>query len=135
MDRRNLAVAHERGDRDQVLAEVDLQATQDRDDLLETAVVLDVPALCRPPGGCLPLPYHEEPGGPDEADELRTDASSVVGAWRSTTGATAGAGPATYPRRVGWTRPWLRQSSGRTARCASSALSLSAGTTKTFSER
>ncbi|MEU6009697.1 hypothetical protein [Streptomyces sp. NPDC047453] len=49
-----------------------------RDDLLETAVVLDVLALCRPPGSYLPQPYQEEPGGPDEADELRTDASNVA---------------------------------------------------------
>jgi hypothetical protein len=78
MDRRDLAVAHERGDREQVLAGVSLQAMECRDDLLETAVVLDVLALCRPPGGYLPLPYQEEPGGPDEADELRTDASGVA---------------------------------------------------------
>ncbi|MCX4598373.1 hypothetical protein OG819_55545 [Streptomyces sp. NBC_01549] len=78
MDRRDLAAAHERGDRDRVLADVGLQAMECRDDLLETAVVLDVLALCRPPGGYLPLPYQEEPGGPDEADELRTDASSVA---------------------------------------------------------
>ncbi|WP_210594310.1 hypothetical protein [Streptomyces sp. GESEQ-35] len=59
-------------------AALGLQAMECRDDLLETAVVVDALALCRPPGGRLPLPYQEEPGGPDEADELRTDASSVA---------------------------------------------------------
>ncbi|MGW4824387.1 hypothetical protein ACWEP4_37025 [Streptomyces sp. NPDC004227] len=77
-DRRDLAVAHERGNRDRVLAEVGLQAMECRDDLLETAVVLDVLVLCRPPGSYLPQPYQEEPGGPDEADELRTEASNVA---------------------------------------------------------
>ncbi|MFK0022713.1 hypothetical protein [Streptomyces sp. NPDC090798] len=51
MDRRDLAAAHERGDRDRVPAEVGLQVMGCRDDLPETAVVLDVLALCRPPGG------------------------------------------------------------------------------------
>ncbi|RSS15381.1 hypothetical protein EF914_29555 [Streptomyces sp. WAC05458] len=78
MDRKDLAVAHEQGDRDQVLSAVGLQAMEYRDELLETAVVLDVLALCHPPGGYLPRPYIEEPSGPDKADELRTDASAVA---------------------------------------------------------
>lgn len=78
MDRKDLAVAHEQGDQDRVLSAVGLQAMEYRDELLETAVVLDVLALCHPPGGYLPLPYKEEPGGPEEGDELRTDASSVA---------------------------------------------------------
>ncbi|MFJ8469622.1 hypothetical protein [Streptomyces swartbergensis] len=78
MDRKDLAVAHEQGDQDQVLSAVGLQAMEYRDELLETAVVLDVLALCHPPGGYLPRPYIEEPGGPDKADELRTDASAVA---------------------------------------------------------
>ncbi|UXY33244.1 hypothetical protein [Streptomyces sp. HUAS TT20] len=78
MDRKDLAVAHEQGNQDRVLSAVRLQAMEYRDELLETAVVLDVLALCHPPGGYLPWPYKEEPDGPDEADEVRTDASSVA---------------------------------------------------------
>ncbi|KUN58854.1 hypothetical protein AQJ46_42020 [Streptomyces canus] len=78
MDRKDLAVAHEQGDQDRVLSAVGLQVMEYRDELLETAVALDVLALCHPPGGYLPWPYKEEPGGPEEGDELRTDASSVA---------------------------------------------------------
>ncbi|MET9793313.1 hypothetical protein [Streptomyces canus] len=56
-----------------------LQAMEYRDELLETAAVLDMLARRHPPGGCLPVPNQDELGGPDEADELRTDASGVVG--------------------------------------------------------
>ncbi|MGP3991610.1 hypothetical protein [Streptomyces sp. 3N207] len=64
-----------------MLALLPLEATAsagERSDLLETAVVLDLLALCHPPGGYLPRPYQEEPGGPDKADELRTDASDAA---------------------------------------------------------
>lgn len=78
LDRQILANAHERGDQQRLLTEVSVQAMECRDDLLETAVVLDVLALGPPPGGYLPRPYLEETGGPDKADELRTDASDVA---------------------------------------------------------
>ncbi|MGP3991602.1 hypothetical protein [Streptomyces sp. 3N207] len=78
LDRQVLATAYERGDKSRVLDEVRMQAMECRSDLLETAVVLDVLALCHPPGGYLPRPYQEEPGGPDRADELCTDTSDVA---------------------------------------------------------
>ncbi|MFB7014048.1 MULTISPECIES: hypothetical protein [unclassified Streptomyces] len=50
-----------------------------RDDLLETAAVLDALALCHGPGSYLPRPYQEDSRSPVLRDtELRTDASDVA---------------------------------------------------------
>ncbi|MFF0228440.1 hypothetical protein, partial [Streptomyces sp. NPDC004629] len=51
----------EQDDQDRVLSAVGLRALEYRDELLETAVVLDVLALCHPPGGYLPRPYVGSP--------------------------------------------------------------------------
>ncbi|MGP3991637.1 hypothetical protein [Streptomyces sp. 3N207] len=79
MERQVLADAHARKDQDWVLEEAGIQAMECRDELLETAVVLDVLALCHRPGGYLPRPCEgASAGGFDKAVELRTDASDVA---------------------------------------------------------
>jgi hypothetical protein len=79
MDRKELALAHEQGAPERILYTVQDQAMELRDELLETAVALDVLALCQPSGSYLPRPYVEtSPDGPDWSDELPTDASDVA---------------------------------------------------------
>ncbi|GGN45061.1 hypothetical protein GCM10012285_28360 [Streptomyces kronopolitis] len=54
-------------------------ALECRDDLLETAAVLDALALCHGPGSYLPRPYQEVAGqSPAQGVELRTDASDMA---------------------------------------------------------
>lgn len=77
-DRQVLTDAYERSSPEGVLDEVRGQAIECRDELLETAVVLDMLALCHPTGTYLPRPYIEEADDPDKAEELRTDASDVA---------------------------------------------------------
>ncbi|MGH4036014.1 hypothetical protein ACQB60_44765 [Actinomycetota bacterium Odt1-20B] len=49
-----------------------------RDDLLQTAVALDVLALCYPPGPYLPRPAIDTAEGFPWSMELRSDASDVA---------------------------------------------------------
>ncbi|MGJ5899275.1 hypothetical protein ACSCBZ_46165 [Streptomyces niveiscabiei] len=79
MERGRLAAAHTAGYQDFVDSEVGNLARECRDDLLETAAVLDALALCHGRGSYLPRPYQED-GKPVPKDvELRTDASDVAG--------------------------------------------------------
>ncbi|WP_331748233.1 hypothetical protein [Streptomyces sp. NBC_00648] len=78
MDRASLTVAHASGLPEAVRSEAFGVALECRDDLLESGVVLDVLALCQVPGGYLPRPYREVPGGPPAGDELRTDSSDLA---------------------------------------------------------
>ncbi|MFF3733389.1 hypothetical protein ACFYXM_24500 [Streptomyces sp. NPDC002476] len=78
MDRQGITAAHNAGRQDLVDVQVRSLALECRDDLLETAAVLDVLALCHGHGSYLPRPYQET-GHPVPLDvELRTDASNVA---------------------------------------------------------
>ncbi|MFI0155878.1 hypothetical protein [Streptomyces lydicus] len=78
-DRRGLAAAHDDGQQGLVGSLVRSVALECRDDLLETAAVLDALALCHGPGSYLPRPYQEVTGQPPAPGvELRTDASDVA---------------------------------------------------------
>ncbi|MER5402051.1 hypothetical protein [Streptomyces sp. NPDC002599] len=80
MERQRLAAAHAARHQDLVDFEVGSLALECRDDLLETAAVLDALALCHGPGSYLPRPYQEDSRSPVLKDvELRTDASDVAG--------------------------------------------------------
>ncbi|MDJ1135418.1 hypothetical protein [Streptomyces iconiensis] len=78
-DRKDLADAY-RDSRPGLDVKLDLLALDSRDDLLETAAVLDALALCHGHGGYLPRPYKEDSRNPVPRDvELRTDASDLAG--------------------------------------------------------
>ncbi|MGW3275184.1 hypothetical protein ACWDFH_27500 [Streptomyces kronopolitis] len=78
-DRQGLAAAHDAGRQDLVDVHVKSVALECRDDLLETAAVLDALALCHGPGSYLPRPYQEVAGqSPAPGVELRTDASDMA---------------------------------------------------------
>ncbi len=79
MDRQRLAVVHAAGRQDLVDFQVNDQARECRDDLLETAAVLDALALCHGHGSYLPRPYQEDSNPVPKDVELRTDASDVAG--------------------------------------------------------
>ncbi|TRO55506.1 hypothetical protein [Streptomyces sp. IB201691-2A2] len=79
MDRRDLAAAHTARRQDSIDTQVRGLALECRDDLLQTAAVLDAIALCHGHGSYLPRPYTDEsldraPAGV----ELRTDASDLA---------------------------------------------------------
>lgn len=78
MDRQGLAAAHNAGRQDVVDSHVASVARECRDDLLETAVVLDALALCHGHGSYLPRPYQETSTPVPTDVELRTDASDVA---------------------------------------------------------
>ncbi|MDX3849704.1 hypothetical protein [Streptomyces sp. AK02-01A] len=79
MDRQRLAAAHTARRQDLTDFQVSSQALECRDDLLETAAVLDALALCHGHGSYLPRPYQEDSHHPVPQDvELRTDASDVA---------------------------------------------------------
>ncbi|MFF0408586.1 MULTISPECIES: hypothetical protein [Streptomyces] len=78
MDRQGLAAAHTAGRQDLVDAQVASVAMECRDDLLETAAVLDALALCHGQGSYLPRPYQESSTAAPRDVELRTDASDVA---------------------------------------------------------
>ncbi|MFC8707170.1 hypothetical protein ACFUIV_34025 [Streptomyces anulatus] len=78
MDRRGLAAAHNADRQDLVDSHVASVARECRDDLLETAVVLDALALCHGHGSYLPRPYQETSTPVPTDVELRTDASDVA---------------------------------------------------------
>ncbi|WP_432190368.1 hypothetical protein [Streptomyces sp. Tue6028] len=78
MDRQHLAAAHTARRQDLIDSQVSSQALVCRDDLLETAAVLDALALCHGHGSYLPS-YQEDSRNPVPRDvELRTDASDVA---------------------------------------------------------
>ncbi|WP_148589942.1 hypothetical protein [Streptomyces sp. WAC01526] len=78
-DRHGLAAAHGARRQDLVDSQVHRVALECRDDLLETAAVLDALALCHVPGSYLPRPYQEVAGqSPAPGVQLRTDASDVA---------------------------------------------------------
>ncbi|MFG2856686.1 hypothetical protein ACGFZ9_39540 [Streptomyces mirabilis] len=79
MDRQHLAVAHAARNQDLVDSQVSSLAMECRDDLLETAAVLDALALCHGHGSYLPRPYQEDSNPVPKDVELRTDASDVAG--------------------------------------------------------
>lgn len=80
MDRQHLTAAHAARRQDLIDSQVSSLALECRDDLLETAVVLDALALCHGHGSYLPRPYQEDSHNPVPRDvELRTDASDVAG--------------------------------------------------------
>ncbi|SHM25577.1 hypothetical protein [Streptomyces yunnanensis] len=78
-ERRDLAEAHGAGRQDLVDFQVSGLAREYRDDLLETAAVLDALALCHGHGSYLPRPYQEDSDPVPRDVELRTDASDVAG--------------------------------------------------------
>ncbi|WP_333751804.1 hypothetical protein [Streptomyces sp. IBSBF 2394] len=79
MDRQHLATAHTARRQDLVDSQVSSLAVECRDDLLETAAVLDALAQCHGDGSYLPRPYEEDSHNPVPKDvELRTDASDVA---------------------------------------------------------
>ena len=78
MDRQHLAAAHTARRQDLIDSQVNRLA-ECRDDLLDTAAVLDALALCHEPGSYLPRPYQEDSHHPVPTGvELRTDASDVA---------------------------------------------------------
>ncbi|MFI1621833.1 hypothetical protein ACH4VT_33470 [Streptomyces lydicus] len=78
-DRQGLAAAHEGRRQDLIDSHVRIVALDCRDDLLETAAVLDALALCHGSGSYLPRPYQQVAGqSPAPGVELRTDASDVA---------------------------------------------------------
>ncbi|MEV7951703.1 hypothetical protein AB0O74_32625 [Streptomyces rubiginosohelvolus] len=79
MDRHLLAGAHNAGRQDGVDAQAASIAMECRDDLLDTAVILDALALCHGHGSYLPRPYQETSTRNPRDVELRTDASDVAG--------------------------------------------------------
>ncbi|MEU6357010.1 hypothetical protein ABZ896_48230 [Streptomyces sp. NPDC047072] len=79
MDRQHLATVHAAGRQDLVDFQVSDLTRECRDDLLETAAVLDALALCHGHGSYLPRPYQEDSNPVPKAVELRTDASDVAG--------------------------------------------------------
>jgi hypothetical protein len=79
LDRRDLAAAHTARRQDFIDTQVGGLALECRDDLLQTAAVLDAIALCHGHGSYLPRPYTDE--SLDRAPwgvELRTDASDLA---------------------------------------------------------
>ncbi|MET7886681.1 hypothetical protein [Streptomyces avermitilis] len=79
MDRQRLAAVHAAHRQDLVDFQVSDLARECRDDLLETAAVLDALALCHGHGSYLPRPYQEDSSPVPRDVELRTDASDVAG--------------------------------------------------------
>ncbi|MGW2583595.1 hypothetical protein ACWCYZ_20070 [Streptomyces virginiae] len=79
MDRQHLAAAHTARRQDLIDSQVTSLAMECRDDLLESAAVLDALALCHGHGSYLIRPYQEDSRHPVPTDvELRTDASDVA---------------------------------------------------------
>ncbi|MFE4527603.1 hypothetical protein ACFRMO_11210 [Streptomyces anulatus] len=78
MGRQGLVAAHYVGRQDVVDSHVASVAREWRDDLLETAVVLDVLALCHGHGSYLPRLYQETSTPVPTDVELRTDASDAA---------------------------------------------------------
>ncbi|MET8182473.1 hypothetical protein [Streptomyces sp. NPDC005336] len=79
IDRQRLVAANTAGQQELINAEVSGLALECRDDLLETAAVLDALALCYVHSSYLPRPYQEDDRNPAPRDvELRTDASDVA---------------------------------------------------------
>ncbi|MER7048908.1 hypothetical protein [Streptomyces jumonjinensis] len=79
MDRQGLAAAHSARRQDLIDSQTRSLAMECRDDLLETAAVLDALALCHGHGTYLPRPYQDDSANPVPQDvELRTDASDVA---------------------------------------------------------
>ncbi|MEU7638895.1 MULTISPECIES: hypothetical protein [unclassified Streptomyces] len=77
-ERRDLVAAHSTRCQDLVDFQVSSLALEYRDDLLETAAVLDALALCHGHGSYLPRPYQEDSNPVPRDVELRTDASDVA---------------------------------------------------------
>ncbi|MFJ5129867.1 hypothetical protein ACIP80_32875 [Streptomyces sp. NPDC088555] len=78
MDRQGITAAHTAGCQDLVDSQVRSLVLECRDDLLETAAVLDALALCHGHGSYLPRPYQETGHPVPSGVELRTDASDVA---------------------------------------------------------
>ncbi|MGW2331686.1 hypothetical protein ACWC5C_38880 [Streptomyces sp. NPDC001700] len=78
MERQRLTAANSAGQQQLINAEVSGLALECRDDLLETAAVLDALALCHGHGSYLPRPYQEDDRDPPRDVQLRTDASDVA---------------------------------------------------------
>ncbi|MQS37694.1 hypothetical protein [Streptomyces katsurahamanus] len=79
MDRQGLAAAHSARCQDLIDSQTRSLAMECRDDLLETAAVLDALTLCHGHGSYLPRPYQDDSANPVPQDvELRTDASDQL---------------------------------------------------------
>ncbi|MFI5756774.1 hypothetical protein [Streptomyces sp. NPDC051569] len=78
LDRQHLAAAHNARRPELVDFQVRVQSLECRDDLLDTAAVLDVLALCHDHGSYLPRPYQETRDPAPVDAELRTDASDIA---------------------------------------------------------